>query len=622
MTTQTPIEEQAPRTLAAASLTPRGRVFPSPSHWRDQTFYQLLPDRFSDGGEATRPMFDYRHPEQFVAPDKAAWMAAGNHFVGGTLKGAQSKLDYLQGLGVTTLWINPPWRQRAELQTYHGYGIQNYLDIDPRFGTRQDLRDLVDAAHDRGMYVILDVIYNHSGNNWFYRDEETGEPADSRGYRYEPPRPVHGWRSASAESIAQPQEVDDGVWPQELQDFEWYTRAGSIEDWGIASWEDPHSPKVEFRRGDFFDLKDWDLEKPEVLKALARVYQYWIALSDCDGFRADAVKHVSAEASSQFCSAIHEYADSIGKENFFITGEITDSSIAPGYIDLFGGNLDAVLGIIAYPNLLSSLVKGLQAPSDFFHLYDEHVTNGTFRQQGRYIVSVMDDHDMSSRSHKGRFAAHGVAPVVYLQTAHAVGVQLTTPGMPSIYYGTEQAFDGTEDYHDYSIEPKRFAEDRYIREGMFGGAFGAFGTSGCHFFDPDHPTYRRIAAIARLRNGKDAVGRALRRGRLYPRDTAFSGYPFAIPPQGELVAWSMMHFETEVVMALNTNATASRGAEVTIDASKHPDGSTLTVLYQSDWSDEELRNPPADRTVLAKHQPDGRATVRLDLPPAGMVILA
>ena len=622
MTTHTPIEEQAPRALDAASLTPRGRVFPSPIHWRDQVFYQLLPDRFSDGGEATRPMFDYRHPEQFAAPDKAAWMAAGNRFVGGTLKGAQSKLDYLQELGVTTVWINPPWRQRAELQTYHGYGIQNYLDIDPRFGTRQDLRDLVDAAHDRGMYVILDVIYNHSGNNWFYRDEETDEPADSRGYRYEPPRPVHGWRSASGESIAQPQAVDDGVWPQELQDFDWYTRAGSIENWGLAAWEDPQSPHVEFRRGDFFDLKDWNLEKTDVLKALARVYQYWIALSDCDGFRADAVKHVSAEASSQFCSAIHEYADSIGKENFFITGEITDSSIAPGYIDLFGGNLDAVLGIIAYPNLLSSLVKGQQAPSDFFRLYDEHVTGGTFRQQGRYIVSVMDDHDMSSRSHKERFAAHGVSPVVYLQTAHAVGVQLTTPGMPSIYYGTEQAFDGTEDYHDYSIEPKRFAEDRYIREGMFGGAFGAFGTSGCHFFDPDHPTYRRIAAIARLRNGKEAVGRALRRGRLVPRETAFLGYPFAIPPQGELVAWSMMHYETEVVMALNTHATASRGAEVTIDASKHPDGSTLTILYQSDWSEEELRNPPADRTVLAKHQPDGRATVRLDLAPAEMVILA
>ena len=113
MTTFTKIEDEAPRTLRTADLKPRGRVFPSPATWRDQLFYQLLPDRFSDGREATRPMFDPAQPEQFKAGDKAAWMAAGNRFVGGTLKGIQSKLDYLQGLGVTTLWINPPWRQRA-----------------------------------------------------------------------------------------------------------------------------------------------------------------------------------------------------------------------------------------------------------------------------------------------------------------------------------------------------------------------------------------------------------------------------------------------------------------------------------------------------------------------------
>ncbi|MCB0183436.1 MAG: hypothetical protein KDE31_04190, partial [Caldilineaceae bacterium] len=95
MTTHTPIEKQAPRSLAAADITPRGRVFPSPGRWRDQVFYQLLPDRFSDGQEAQRPMFDYHQPGQFAAADKAAWMAAGNRFVGGTLKGVQSKLDYL-----------------------------------------------------------------------------------------------------------------------------------------------------------------------------------------------------------------------------------------------------------------------------------------------------------------------------------------------------------------------------------------------------------------------------------------------------------------------------------------------------------------------------------------------
>src|SRR4051794_17145236 len=79
---------------------------------------------------------------------------------------------YLQSLGITTLWIGPIWKQRSEDNTsYHGYAIQNFLDVDPRFGTRQDLRDLVDAAHDRGMYVLLDVIYNHMGNNFFYADE-------------------------------------------------------------------------------------------------------------------------------------------------------------------------------------------------------------------------------------------------------------------------------------------------------------------------------------------------------------------------------------------------------------------------------------------------------------------
>ncbi|MFN8475670.1 MAG: alpha-amylase family glycosyl hydrolase [Anaerolineae bacterium] len=622
MTTYTLIEAEPPRTLAEANLTPRGRVFPSPARWRDQIFYQMLPDRFSDGHEDTRPMFDPNNPDQFKAQDKAAWMSAGTRFVGGTLKGALSKLDYLQGLGVTTLWINPPWRQRAELQTYHGYGIQHYMDIDPRFGTRQDLRNLVDAAHDRGMYVILDVIYNHSGNNWFYRDEVTGEPKDSMAYRFEPPYPVHGYRSGAGESIPVPVTDDDGVWPTELQNLEWYTRAGSIGRWEIASWEDPLSPNVEYRRGDFFDLKDWNLEYPGVMESLTRVYEYWIALSDCDGFRADAVKHVSPQASAKFCTAIHQFAESIGKENFFITGEITDGSIAPGYVDIFGGNLDAVLGIVAYPNRLTDFAKGQLDPHGFFELYDENTNFGLLRQQGQYIVAVLDDHDMSSRGAKARFAAHTSRPVGYLQAAHVVATQLTMPGMPSIYYGTEQAFDGNEDYHDYSIEPKRYAEDRYVREAMFGGAFGAFGTSGCHFFNPNHPTYLRIAAIARLRNGRDNVGRALRRGRMWPRETRYLGYPYAIPKRGEIAAWSQIHYQTEVVMALNQNASEARGAFITVDAYTHPEGSTMKVLYRSDWSDDELRNPPTDQTVTVLREPDGRSSVRIDLPPAGMVILS
>ena len=192
----TTIEEFSARSLAEADLRPRGRVFPSPFNWRDQILYQLLPDRFSDGQEMQRSMFDRANPEQHQASSKAAWMTAGNKFNGGTLKGIASKLEYLQNLGVTTVWVNPPWKQRIDLQTYHGYGIQNFLDIDPRFGTRQDLRDLVDAAHDRGMYVILDVIYNHSGSNWFYRGDD-GSPKETMPYRFSPPYPIHGCRVVS-----------------------------------------------------------------------------------------------------------------------------------------------------------------------------------------------------------------------------------------------------------------------------------------------------------------------------------------------------------------------------------------------------------------------------------------
>jgi glycosidase len=618
----TSIEEFPARTLSEADLLPRGRVFPSPVNWRDQILYQLLPDRFSDGREPQRPMFDRNSPEQFRASQKASWMAAGNKFNGGTLKGIASKLDYLQNLGVTTIWVNPPWKQRIDLQTYHGYGIQNFLEIDPRFGTRQDLRDLVDAAHDRGMYAILDAIYNHSGSNWFYRDEVDGSPKETMPYRFSPPYPIHGWRSAQGTSILEPVSIDDGVFPEEFQNLDWYNRAGMIAHWEALGWEDSMNPLIEFRRGDFFELRDFNLEREDVIAALARAYQYWIALSDCDGFRVDAVKHVSPSASRQFCDAIHGYAQSIGKDNFLLVGELTDDSMVRGYLDIFGRKLDAVLDIVVAPNRLPAVVKGLAHPNDFFCLYDDKTLAGSQRQLGVYHVSVLDDHDMSSRPRKERFAAHSdPLPHRYEQVAHAVGMMLTMPGIPSIYYGTEQAFDGSQDYHDYGIEPERGYLDRYIRECMFGGKFGAFGTEGCHFFNPDHPTYLRIAAIARIRNRQDSIGKTLRRGHHYLRETSFCERPFAIPPAGEAIAWAQVLYTTEVFMALNTHGLEHRGAFVTVDRSLHSIGSTMAMLYRSDWSDDQLRHPPQAETLPVQEY-QGRAAVRIDLPPSGMAILS
>lgn len=112
-------------------------------------------------------MFDRQTPETFRVRAKGAWRRVGLGFSGGSLRGVISKLDDLQGLGGTGLWLNPAFKQRADLANHQGYAIHNFLDTDPRFGTRQDLRDLVAAAHARAMVVLLDSVIDHTGNNWY-----------------------------------------------------------------------------------------------------------------------------------------------------------------------------------------------------------------------------------------------------------------------------------------------------------------------------------------------------------------------------------------------------------------------------------------------------------------------
>jgi glycosidase len=590
--------------------------------WREHTFYQILPDRFSDGKENERPCFDYQNPAQYRTTDKKAWMQAGLGFTGGTIAGIYSKLDYLEGLGITGLWLNPTFKQRADLNTYHGYGIQDFLALDPRFGTVQELRDLIDAAHDRGMVVILDIVIDHTANNWFYGPDVTGIIEESLPYRYSPPYSFAGWRSGKGECIPEIQYPDDGCWPVELQRLEAYNRCGSIINWGSA---DPLDPNAEFRRGDFFDLKKLNGYDPETMQAIIRCYQYWIAVTDCDGFRLDAAKHIPADICRQFSHAIYYYAQSIGKNNFLIVGEITDNLISVSYLSLFGSVFDkaltAVLDINQSPSHLAGAVRGTEPPMDFFGRYRLDSDLSLYVQTGRIHVSILDDHDLATRPRKERFSAHNNSPNRYWQTAHAVGIQLTSPGIPCIYYGTEQALDGNEEYHDYSIEANRFGEDRYVREDMFGGPFGAFQTTGCHFFNRQHPTYKRIAAIARVRNRQDTLGRTLRLGICFPRETSFCGYPFRFPGAGELFAWSMVLPYIEVVMVLNTNGLEERGAYITVDSNIHPLGSQLQVLYRADWSDRQLDNPPTDESFTVETTPEGRAYLNISLPPAGMLIL-
>lgn len=261
----------------------------SPASWRDEVIYFLLVDRFSDGRDRQRPLLDRNN---LAAARPAGWRwdnwsrSGRDRWQGGTIKGVESRLEYLAGLGVTAIWLSPVFKQRSHLDTYHGYGIQDFLDVDPRFGSRQDLVDLVAAAHDAGLRVVLDVIFNHSGSNWVYR-------GGARKLPYTTGRHDFGsWLAKDGGEVATIGGPDDGAWPTELQGPDVYTRAGSAN---LGEETDIANPSAEHKRGDFEDLRDFDLGHPGVLNDLARCYKYWIALTGCDGFRIDTVKHVAIE---------------------------------------------------------------------------------------------------------------------------------------------------------------------------------------------------------------------------------------------------------------------------------------------------------------------------------------
>lgn len=226
-----------------------GRTYhPSPTAWEDQVLYFLMVDRFSDGREnqyrdnsnqlvttGTTPPFQTAGNGNAVAtPEEAAgWRDAGTTWVGGTLKGLESKLGYLKRLGVTAIWISPIFKQVKVCHTYHGYGVQNFLDVDEQFGTGDDLKSLVATAHRLGLYVILDITLNHAGDVFAYDPDRYWMEDPTTHTRFLDPRwdgrryPVHGYRDGSGapslpftpvDSADNPGSWPDGtIWPIELQ---------------------------------------------------------------------------------------------------------------------------------------------------------------------------------------------------------------------------------------------------------------------------------------------------------------------------------------------------------------------------------------------------------------------
>ena len=614
-----------------ALIRQHGPYTASPAAWEDQVLYFLMLDRFSDGNEngyrdnagnivttGSTPLFHTQDNGNAVQSEAeaATWRESGGTWVGGNLKGLTSKIGYLKRLGVTALWVSPIFKQVAFQKSYHGYGIQNFLDIDPHFGTREDLRIMVETAHEHGIYVILDIILNHTGSvfsyepnrywtDWEGRDLSEPDPRwDSHPYQ------VKGFNDSFGNPILpfgpidldnNPQAwPDGGIWPSEFQEPSHYSCKGRIRSWD-------YNP--EYLEGDFCDLKDIRLgqgpvdyyQPSQALMLLCRVYKFWIAYADLDGFRVDTVKHMDQGASRFFTSVIHEFAQSLGKENFYLIGEITGGREF-AFKTLEATGLNAALGIDDIPDKLEYLVKGYRNPREYFSLFrnsllvqkESHVW---FRNK---VVTLFDDHDQVRKgSNKARFCAGGYPQNTLV--LNALALKATTLGIPCIYYGTEQGFDGEGD------------SDRYIREAMFGGSFGAFRSKGRHFFNEDSEIYRELSKILEIRKQK----LSLRRGRQYLRETSGDGEHFDYPgivgsQRPAIVPWSRLFDDREMLIAMNTDPENPQSAWVVVDYDLHQEGERLTCLYSTEDTQVEQEVEVTLKGALR--------AVFLTVPKAGFVI--
>jgi alpha-amylase len=569
--TNTFFGEQRVNSISDVVLTPIAgkKYFNTIREWREDFIYFVMVDRFHDSTART--------PASSGAGRSAGIAAPDNAFYGGTIRGIMDHLDYIAGLGCTALWLSPVFENNAG--AYHGYNISNYLAIEPNFGTEQDLIDLVEAAHARDMRVILDVVINHSGDNWSYPGGFSFKYIDDQRFAF------GSWRRA------------DRPIPTELRNPEWYHRRGEIQNYEAF-------PEVQ--NGDISSLKDFANDDDEigsqVINALIKAHCHWIRVADVDGFRVDAVKHMGALACSRFSSNIREYAYALGKRNFFLFGELAtpNDDVYNSYLgantsasddDTVFFGLDSLLdfrlaeGVFGDENNapLRDVLKGVRGPQTLFNRLEAQRNRALNRgEMGRYLVSFVDNHD-SFWQPGGRFA-NGADDK---QVIAAIGFLLCSLGTPCIYYGSEQGFSGQ-------------GGDNQMREAMFDKA-----SPGKNLLNTNCTIYVEIARIAKVMRENEP----LRFGRIYYREISGNGQDFGFPfGSTYTLAFSRLLYGREVLVAYNVSS-SPRSDRVVVDATLHPPGASFTFAYGGTGA------------VTVQQAPNGTCFVPLSLAGHAFVIL-
>ena len=534
-----------------------GGPFPSPADWRDLPIYFLMLDRFDNPSA----------PPIHAPFDDPAY----SDYQGGKFSGVRNRLAYIKDLGAGAIWLSPVLRNLRFDPSYHGYGIHDFLRAEPRFADDPDaaddeLRAMVDAAHDHGLYVIMDIVLNHTGDVYAYQCDpwDAACTASNGGVAsyHDRAQPIR-WRDqdgvpqpgfAVIEDIPSPSR-DAFVWPSELQQNRFFRRQGLM---GGTSDD---------TIGDFSVLKQMLTVDRDLQRGLIRAYQYVVARYDIDGFRIDTLRYLKGNLPQIFGNALREFALSIGKKNFFTFGEVLDNQAEQDIARFIGrntsdqGDLVGVDAALDYPLFftLKPVVKGLAAPSALVEMYHlrKQVEQSILSSHGdatRYFVTFLDNHDMKERT---RFVPPGDEHRFDDQVTLGLACLFSLPGIPALYYGTEQGLHGA-------------GTDEAVREALWGGPG----------FDQGSFFYQHIAQIGALRQRLPA----LRYGRFYFRPVSGDGLTFAMTTfvRGVL-AFSRILDSQEILIAANTNTDPGQDqvVRIIVDDLLNDVGASFQVLYSN-----------------------------------------
>ncbi|MAZ66531.1 MAG: hypothetical protein CMF25_05425 [Kangiellaceae bacterium] len=439
----------------------------------DEIFYFVMLDRFNNGDTSN----DNGAEDGIAAGGYDP--ANANRYHGGDIQGLIDKLDYIQGMGATALWVTPVVTNllnRGDIYGYHGYWGVDFMNVDPHLGSNDDFKALVDQAHARNMKVYLDIVLNHTGDiiklpSTAYRDTSQAP--------YEPGFPEAHPEWATVKS------------PEWLNDTSNYNNRGNSTFSGESAL-----------LGDFNGNDDLDTSQQDVIDGWIDIYKHWIETYKVDGFRIDTVKHVDIELWQQFSPQILDFAKQQGIPNFSMFGEVAEAAPEETSYYTSTGQLPSALDFSIRGATRDVFSRGV-GTSQLAGVFEADDLYNAAHTDARSITNFLDNHDQGRWGTflKDDDASRTDDDLVARSVVSAAAITFSR-GAPVFYYGFEQGFTGNGE-SDTQARQDMFANPNSPYKGN--DIIASEQDPSEDNFNTTHPIYQELKVISDLYKAHPAL---------------------------------------------------------------------------------------------------------------------